>query len=141
MTPGPPRERPLPVVTAFVLCDHVHQDPETRKLTVLGTCTKFAVTHRLPARCEHVGVYARVSSVRGPCVFTVEMSSAADHRPVGTPAYLGEAGPSTPLQGFELFDNYPDVGVPGPGEYLVRLCADGRPIQEVVVSFDIAEAD
>ena len=139
MSPARARERLLPVVTAFVLCDHVHQDLATEKRTILGATTRFPVTHGFPARCSRVGVYACVSSVHAPCVFTVELLSVGDLHRLGPAARLGFLFPDDPLAGYEMHENYPDVGVPSPGKFLIRLCADGRPLQELVVSFEVSE--
>lgn len=142
MTPIPPSDAdaasppPDPHVTALVLCDHVYEDPTTGKHMLLGTTTRFRIQHVAPSICPEIGLYVRATSMRGRYSFTVQLFSADQELPLGTPTFLDSIATTDPLEEFQTSANYRDIRVPAPGRYVVRLLANGRAIEAVVISLE-----
>ena len=55
---------PAPVVLAMVLCDAIHQDPATRKCTLLGTFSTINV-RKFPATHRQLAVHVALTDGRG----------------------------------------------------------------------------
>jgi hypothetical protein len=55
---------PAPVVLAMVLCDAIHQDPATRKCTLLGTFSTINV-RKFPATHRQLAVHVAMTDGRG----------------------------------------------------------------------------
>lgn len=55
---------PAPVVLAMVLCDAIHQDPATRKCTLLGTFSTINV-RAFPATHRQLAVHVAMTEGRG----------------------------------------------------------------------------
>jgi len=55
---------PAPVVLAMVLCDAIHQDPATRKCTLLGTFSAINV-RKFPATHRQLAVHVALTEGRG----------------------------------------------------------------------------
>jgi hypothetical protein len=110
---------PAPVVLAMVICDAIHQDPATKKCTLLGTFStitarSFPVVH--PALAIHVAL----TDGRGKTRIRLSLvRSEDDQQPLFTQE--GTIQFADPRVVAEINFGIRNLTIPEPGEYRVQI--------------------
>lgn len=117
MPPIPPQ----PLCLALVLCDGVHRDPDTRKLTLLGLIQQVDAAE-LPLR-RPLAVYFALAGGRGERQVTLRISDSYRHHPIET--LKASVVFSDPLEVVEGFLSV-HVEFTAPGVYHVELAVEGE---------------
>ncbi len=119
---------PAPVVLAMLVCDAIHQDPATRKCTILGTFStisarKFPVVHR------QLGVHVALTDGHGKSRIKLMLVGADEKQP---PLFSGEGTIefADPRVVAELNFRLNNVTFPHPGEYRFQVYANDELLME-----------
>jgi hypothetical protein len=122
----------LPHVCAFLVCDHVWQDPHTGKWTLLGVFDTLWAS-REPITHGPFAVYLNLTNMRGEYNLALRLLRASDELVC---AEKGAAAPyvvADPLARTVVVALLEGFTVPTLGKYLLRLLANGEAVQDVVL--------
>lgn len=112
-----------PTVDALVICDAVHRDPATNKLTLLGLFNGIQTT-QLPASIEQLCLFIALSGIRSKAEITVKMvwtNPSNGDEEAGYEAVMTVDAPDGPLSGTEGVIPFPNLNLPHDGEYIFAL--------------------
>ena len=119
---------PAPVVLAMIVCDAIHQDPATRKCTLLGTFStisapQFPVVHR------HLAVHVALTDGRGRVRIRLTLAGTDETKP---PLFSGEGiiEFADPRVVAELNFGLKNVTFPESGEYRFQVFANDELLME-----------
>jgi hypothetical protein len=123
-----------PKVTAMVLCDHAHRDPATGKFSLLGVFDRIHAK-AFPAAHGPFSIYLALTNLNGSYDLVVHVLRGEDESGVGETRSAQPLVVRDPLARVELAMNLPG-GLPlsKAGPLVFRLSANGRPLQDQVVS-------
>jgi hypothetical protein len=119
---------PGPVVLAMVICDAIHQDPATKKCTLLGTFStitarSFPVVH--PALAVHLAL----TDGRGKTHIRLTLISSDDEQQVLF-SQEGVIQFADPRVVAEINFGIRNLSIPHPGEYRVQVLGNGELLGE-----------
>jgi hypothetical protein len=77
---------PAPVVLAMIVCDGIHQDPATKKCTLLGTFSTISA-RRFPVVHRQLAVHVALTEGRGKVKIRLTLVGADESTP---PLFSGE---------------------------------------------------
>lgn len=119
---------PVPVVLAMIVCDAIHQDPATRKCTILGTFStisarKFPVTH------PQLAVHIALTNGHGKARIRLTLVGLDETKP---PLFSGEGTIefTDPRVVAELNFRLANVSFPAPGEYRFQVYGNDELLME-----------
>ena len=119
---------PAPVVLAMIVCDAIHQDPATKKCTLLGTFStisarKFPVVHR------QLAVHVALTDGRGKVNMRLTLVGMDESQP---PLFSGEGTIEFPDPRVvaELNFRLANVSFPQPGAYRFQVFANDELLME-----------
>ena len=119
---------PAPVVLAMMICDAIHQDPATKKCTLLGTFStisarEFPVVHR------QLAVHVALTDGRGKVRIKLTLVGLDETEP---PLFSGEGTIefADPRVVAELNFGLKNVKFPRPGEYRFQVYANDELLME-----------
>lgn len=119
---------PAPVVLAMVLCDAIHQDPATKKCTLLGTFSTITV-RQFPAVHRHLAVHIALTNGHGSTRIRLMLAHANDEKP----ALFSQEGTiqfKDPRAVAELNFNIGNVTFHDPGEYRLQVYGNDELLME-----------
>jgi hypothetical protein len=119
---------PAPICLAMVICDSCHRDPLTSKRTLIGTFSGL-VGARFPLHHPQIAIYVALTDGRGKAPLRLEMIDVDEER---EPVFHFD-GPVTfnsPKDVVEISFTTPEVTIPDPGEYRLKLIVDGEFVME-----------
>jgi|SRR5579872_3334478 len=119
---------PAPFCLAMVVCDNFHRDPSTAKYTLIGTFSGLAGPE-FPLIHPHITIYVALTDGHGKMPLRLEMIDVDEERePVFH--FDGRVTFASPKDVVEICFKTPEVSVPEPGEYRLRLFANREFIME-----------
>ena len=112
----------------MVLCDGLHQDPGTGKITLLGLCSGIAARD-FPCVHSHLWVYVELTDGRGSTELKYVLVDSDEQR---EPIFVAQAtvdfqDPRAVVYSMLRIGN---ITFPEPGEYRVQLFAHEQPLME-----------
>lgn len=112
---------PPPFPLAMVICDGIHRDPGTKKLTLLGCFSVIGVTE-LPAVHPSMGLYIELTNGRGKVPLLCRLVDANEEfEPLWE--YKGETEIEDPRVVLQIALKMEDVRFSRAGEYRIQLFA------------------
>lgn len=119
---------PAPYPLAMVVCDAIHADPGTGKMTILGTFSAIFAPS-FPAVHPQISVYLSVTDGRGTVPLNLRLVDANEER---EPVFSVEAPIpfADPLSVVELRFLFQGVVFPEPGEYRIQVFAGAEHLIE-----------
>lgn len=120
--------RPAPVVLAMVVCDAIHQDPATRKCTLLGTFSTIRA-RQFPVRHPQLAVHIALTDGHGRTRIRLSLVPAEESQ---QQLFNGEgvidfADPRTVA---ELNFTIANLTFPAPGEYRLQVYGNDELLME-----------
>lgn len=112
---------------ALLVCDAIHQDPATRKHTLLGLFAAIGA-QRFPVQQPSLAIFAALTEVYGAIQVEVRICGAS-----GEPVLWRTELPircEDPRAVVEIAVRADRVTFPVPGEYRVQLLSDGGMLME-----------
>jgi len=119
---------PVPVVLAMILCDAIHQDPATKKCTLLGTFSTISA-RKFPVVHPQLAVHIALTDGHGRTRIRLALVSADDEQ---TPLFSSEGVIEfkDPRAVAELNFGFANTRIPKPGEYRVQVHANDQLLAE-----------
>lgn len=119
---------PAPVVLAMVICDAIHQDPATRKCTLLGTFSTIRA-RQFPVRHPQLAVHIALTDGHGRTRIRLMVVSADDSH---EPLFKGEGNIdfNDPRMVAELNFTIGNLTFPAPGEYRLQVYGNDELLME-----------
>lgn len=119
---------PGPVVLAMVICDAIHQDPATKKCTLLGTFSTITA-RSFPVVHPGLAIHVALTEGRGNTRIRLTLVSSADEQQVlftqeGTIQF------ADPRVVAEINFGLRNLSIPQPGEYRVQIFANDELMAE-----------
>jgi hypothetical protein len=120
--------RPAPVVLAMVICDAIHQDPATRKCTLLGTFSTIRA-RQFPVRHPQLSVHIALTDGHGRTRIRLSLVGIEEGRP---PLFNGEGAIdfTDPRTVAELNFTIGNLAFPTPGEYRLQVYGNDELLME-----------
>lgn len=120
--------RPAPMVLAMILCDAIHQDPATKKSTLLGTFSTINAI-KFPAVHRQLAVHAALTNGHGKTQIRLTLIGPNESKPAifsreGTIEFID------PRMVAELNFGLANVTFPEPGEYRLQLFGNDELLME-----------
>lgn len=115
---------PLPLLKAFLVCDHVIQDAQTGKKSLIGVFHELKAT-KFPAVHPALWIYANLTDAHGRYTFEIRLLDVARDEVLGRGAPPAIEIPG-PLQVTELSAQLRNVALPTAGTYEFQLLANGQ---------------
>jgi hypothetical protein len=124
---SPPATPRLPTYLGMVICDHVIQDPESKKYYLLGTAT-VTFAGAFPARHERLSVYAVLTDLHGKHNVRLRLVYVNPESTEDTEimAIGGEVEAPDPLAVAELVFGLRNLIFAQPGDYRFQLYTDNN---------------
>jgi len=121
---GPPE----PVVLAMIVCDAIHQDPATKKCTLLGTFSTIS-GRRFPVAHPQLAVHVALTDGRGKVKIRLTLVGTDEAQ---QPLFSGEGMIefADPRVVAELNFRLVNVTFPAPGEYRFQVFANDALLRE-----------
>jgi hypothetical protein len=121
---------PAPVVLATVICDAIHQDPGTRKCTLLGTFSTIRA-RQFPVRHPQLSVHVALTDGHGRTRIRL-MIVPAEAESGGQPLFNGEGAIefTDPRMVAELNFTIGNLNFPTPGEYRIQVYGNDELLME-----------
>jgi hypothetical protein len=123
-----PTGRPVPVVLAMVLCDAIHQDPATKKCTLLGTFSTIS-SRNYPVTHPRMGVHLALTNGHGKTTIRLSLVGLDET----APALFNNQGTidfRDPRAVVELNFGLGNLNFPTPGEYRVQVYGNEQLLAE-----------
>lgn len=119
---------PAPVVLAMLLCDAIHQDPATRKCTLLGTFSTINV-RQFPATHRQLAVHVAMTDGRGKTRVRLRLVRSDE---VETEVFSreGTIDFADPRVVAELNFTINNIGFESPGEYRLQVYGNDELLKE-----------
>lgn len=119
---------PAPVVLAMVICDAIHQDPATRKCTLLGTFSTIRA-RQFPVRHPQLSVHIALTDGHGRTRIRLSLVSAEESQ---TQLFNGEGAIdfTDPRTVAELNFTIGNLNFPSPGEYRLQVYGNDELLME-----------
>jgi hypothetical protein len=119
---------PAPVVLAMVLCDAIHQDPATRKCTLLGTFSTINV-RKFPATHRQLAVHVALTDGRGKTRIRLRLILSDDSE---TEVFSREGTIefADPRVVAELNFTINNIAFQSPGEYRLQVYGNDELLKE-----------
>ncbi len=118
---------PGPVVLAMVICDAIHQDPATKKCTLLGTFSTITARN-FPVVHPGLAIHVALTDGRGKTRIRLSLISAEDEPPMFTQE--GTLQFADPRVVAEINFGIRNLTIPHPGEYRVQIHANDELLAE-----------
>jgi len=119
---------PAPVVLAMVLCDSIHQDPSTKKCTLLGTFSTISV-REFPAVHGQLAVHLALTNGHGKTRIRLMVDSTDDNvQPLFSQE--GTIKFRDPRMVAELNFVLSNITFPSAGEYRVQVYGNDELLKE-----------
>jgi len=119
---------PAPVVLAMVICDAIHQDPATRKCTLLGTFSTIRA-RQFPVRHPQLSVHIALTDGHGRTRIRLTLVAAEEG---GQTLFNGEGmiDFTDPRMVAELNFTIGNLSFPSPGEYRLQVYGNDQLLME-----------
>lgn len=118
---------PAPMVLAMIICDAIHQDPATKKCTLLGTFSTITA-RSFPVVHSALAVHVALTDGRGKTRIRLCLISAEEEQPLfsqeGTIQFMD------PRVVAEINFGIRNLQIPHPGEYRVQVYANDELLSE-----------
>jgi hypothetical protein len=125
-------------ILAMVICDSVARDDLTRRLTIINTLSGYVVD-AFPATLTPFAVYLAMSEVHQPAILRISVVNEADEILFETEeGYVAASNPTIPV---EFVMRFSGVVIEAPGDYFLRLTADGVYIVERRLGIALAKKE
>lgn len=126
--PDERRGVPVPVVLAMIVCDAIHQDPSTKKCTLLGTFSTIS-GRRFPVVHPQLAVHVALTEGRGQVRIRLTLVGSDEHQ---KPLFSGEGTIEfrDPRVVAELNFRLVNVTFPRPDEYRFQVFANDTLLSE-----------
>ncbi len=120
--------RPAPMVLAMILCDAIHQDPATKKSTLLGTFSTINA-RKFPAVHRQLAVHAAMTNGHGKTQIRLTLVGPDESQP---PLFSREGMIEfvDPRMVAELNFALANISFPKPGEYRLQLFGNDELLME-----------
>lgn len=120
--------RPAPMVLAMILCDAIHQDPATKKSTLLGTFSTINA-RQFPAVHRQLAVHAAMTNGHGQTRIRLTLIGPNESQP---PIFSREGMIEfvDPRMVAELNFALANISFPEPGEYRLQLFGNDELLME-----------
>jgi len=120
--------RPAPMVLAMILCDAIHQDPATKKSTLLGTFSTINA-RQFPAVHRHLAVHAAMTNGHGKTRIRLTLVGPNESQP---PLFSREGMIEfvDPRMVAELNFALANISFPEPGEYRLQIFGNDELLME-----------
>lgn len=119
---------PGPVVLAMVICDAIHQDPATKKCTLLGTFSTITA-RSFPVVHPGLAVHLALTEGRGNTTIRLSLVSSDDEAQVLF-SQEGVIQFADPRVVAEINFGIRNLTIPRPGEYRVQVHANNELLGE-----------
>jgi hypothetical protein len=119
---------PGPVVLAMVICDAIHQDPATKKCTLLGTFSTITA-RSFPVVHPGLAVHLALTEGRGNTTIRLSLVSSDDEAQVLF-SQEGVIQFADPRVVAEINFGIRNLTIPHPGEYRVQVHANNELLGE-----------
>jgi hypothetical protein len=113
-----------PSSKALLICDHVIEDKNNGKKSVIGIFTHIT-SAGFPCIQHQLSVYFCISNADGPYIFTLDLVYMNDGKTYGQ-GVLSEVRINDPLQTVDFAMEISPVFFPAAGTYEFRLYANGE---------------
>ena len=119
---------PAPVVLAMIVCDAIHQDPATKKCTLLGTFSTISA-RQFPVVHRQLAVHVALTEGRGKVKIKLTLVGMDESQP---PLFSGEGVIEFPDPRIvaELNFRLVNVTFPSPGAYRFQVLANDELLME-----------
>jgi len=120
--------RPAPMVLAMILCDAIHQDPATKKSTLLGTFSTINARN-FPAVHRQLAVHAAMTNGHGKTRIRLTLVGPNESQP---PLFSREGMIEfvDPRMVAELNFALANISFPEPGEYRLQIFGNDELLME-----------
>jgi hypothetical protein len=125
--PEPKLGAPGPTVLAMVICDAIHQDPATKKCTLLGTFSTITA-RSFPVVHPGLAIHVALTEGRGNTRIRLSLVSADEHQTLFTQE--GVIQFADPRVVAEINFGIRNLNLPNPGEYRVQIHANDELLGE-----------
>ncbi|HOA73197.1 MAG TPA: hypothetical protein PL151_12560 [Phycisphaerae bacterium] len=119
---------PGPVILAMVICDAIHQDPATKKCTLLGTFSTITA-RSFPVVHPGLAIHVALTDGRGNTRIRLSLVSASDDQQVLF-TQEGVIQFADPRVVAEINFGIRNLTLPHPGEYRVQIYANDELLGE-----------
>lgn len=119
---------PVPLVLAMIICDAIHQDPATKKSTILGTFSTINA-RQFPAIHRQLAVHIAMSNGHGKTRIRLTLVGPDENRP---PLFSREGVIefSDPRMVAEINFALVNITFPSPGEYRLQILGNDELLME-----------
>ena len=119
---------PPPMVLALILCDGIHQDPATKKCTLLGTFSTISV-RKFPAVHRQLAIHVALTGGHGETVMRVVLTRGDED---AAPLFFKEGKIlfKDPRMVAELNFGIANVTFTQPGEYRIQVFGSNELLME-----------
>jgi len=122
----------IPIVNAMLLCEHIHRDSSSGKLTLLGVFDEIRVSP--PAvDLDAFSVYLNLTNMRGRYHLDLRWLHGDTEEELGRVGSVEPFEVSDPLSRVEIVVRGGGLPLPDPGRYVLRLQINGRHLHDYVI--------
>src|SRR5438132_5870649 len=109
----------LPLPLALIACDHIWRDPNTEKMTILGTFSAIELAE-FPGEFSEIAVFLALTDGHGRMVISVQLIDSAEALPHPIARTELEVAFMNPTATIETDVVLRDIVFPFPGEYRLQ---------------------
>ena len=118
-------DKPSPIVLSIVICDTIIRDEQTKKISLIGLFNAIR-TDSFPCTHNQMHVYVALTEGHGKYKTEIRFIEAGGEVPIA--GIVGELNFTSPLQIAELNTCWQKLHFKKPGEYIVEILCDGKPV-------------